>query len=140
MKYVHITDKHQILQHTYGHLSMIGKKNKTYIDSNPQTVCTKMYQSDYEQLQILSCGDYKFWQTGTFLLQDTWEYQSAFCLIVISSPNPPTTTSCVFYVTSLFHYPVLPSPGVVNPPQPANLVLHICTNSRNENQFDLFWI
>lgn len=113
---------------------------KTSIGSNPQTVFTKMYQSDYEQLQILSCCGYKFWQTGTFLLEGTWEYQSAFCLIVISSSNPPTTTSCVLYVTSLLHYLVLQSPSVVNPPRPANLVLHVCNNSKNENQFDLFWI
>lgn len=119
-----------------------------YIESKPQTVYSKIYQIDYEweEVCVNSATVLAAWNDTTLHRErereDTWEYQSAVCLIVISSATLRAPTPdhflrfpCMSQVWTSSHLSVRHSPAWqihLEPPPPKNLVLQFGDNSRNE--------
>lgn len=70
------------------HLQIILKI--TFTESKPQTVYSQIYliMSDINNSLTVTC------YVSPLCREDTWEYQSAVCLIVISSSTPPPPSHC----------------------------------------------
>lgn len=78
--------------------------------------------------QFLAAWNVFIWNDASLHREDTWEYQSAVCLIrnfLLDPPTPPPTTSCVFLVCHKFEL----VPMFLSTSKPPNLVLQFCTKT-----------